>query len=123
METHLTYDNKGEALGILVKQRLTTRNNLQIKVQPTSAPRKVYFLKHAVALESLLHCPSSSCPMLMCRVMLMQVVGVLNTVSGQLEYCARVRKMFGVPKPRPRAAAALPADFLRTVRRSMQVGG
>ena len=53
----------------------------------------------------------------------MQVVGVLNTVSGQLEYCARVRKMFGVPKPRPRAAAALPADFLRTVRRSMQVKG
>ena len=38
METHLTYDNKGKALGILVKQRLTTRDNLQFKVRLSSAP-------------------------------------------------------------------------------------
>ena len=33
METHLTYDNKGNRLGLLVKQKLTTRDNLQVKVE------------------------------------------------------------------------------------------
>jgi hypothetical protein len=32
METHLTYDNKGRQLGVLVKERLTTDQNLQLKV-------------------------------------------------------------------------------------------
>ena len=33
METHLTYDNKGKQLGILVKERFTTDQNLQLKVR------------------------------------------------------------------------------------------
>ena len=33
METHLTYDTKGKQLGVLVKQRLTTKDNLQLKVR------------------------------------------------------------------------------------------
>ncbi|KAK9840735.1 hypothetical protein WJX81_001122 [Elliptochloris bilobata] len=32
METHLTYDNKGKQLGILVKERFTTDQSLQLKV-------------------------------------------------------------------------------------------
>jgi hypothetical protein len=32
METHLTFDNRGKQLGILVKERLTTDQNLQLKV-------------------------------------------------------------------------------------------
>ena len=32
METHLTYDNKGRQLGILFRERLTTDQNLQLKV-------------------------------------------------------------------------------------------
>lgn len=32
METHLTYDNRSKQLGILVKERLTTNDNLQLKV-------------------------------------------------------------------------------------------
>lgn len=35
METHLTYDNKGKQLGILVKERFTTDQNLQLKVRPS----------------------------------------------------------------------------------------
>lgn len=32
METHLTFDNRGKQLGILIKERLTTDQNLQLKV-------------------------------------------------------------------------------------------
>ena len=32
METHLTYDSRGKQLGVLVRQRLTTSDNLQMKV-------------------------------------------------------------------------------------------
>jgi hypothetical protein len=32
METHLTYDSKGKQLGILVKERFTTNQGLQLKV-------------------------------------------------------------------------------------------
>ena len=33
METHLTYDNRCKQLGVLVRQRLTTSDNLQLKVK------------------------------------------------------------------------------------------
>ncbi|KAK9902789.1 hypothetical protein WJX75_006026 [Coccomyxa subellipsoidea] len=81
METHLTFDNRGKQLGILVKERLTTDQNLQLKV-----------------------------------------VGVLNTVTGGLEYCAKLRKFFGVPKPRARVANTLPKDYFLTLKRKGQVG-
>lgn len=81
METHLTYDTKGKQLGVLVKQRLTTKDNLQLKV-----------------------------------------VGVLNTVSGDFEYCAKLWKYLGSPKVRTRAAAALSRDYLSPVGRKAQVG-
>jgi hypothetical protein len=50
-----------------------------------------------------------------------QVVGVLNTVTGGLEYCAKLRKFFGVPKPRARVANTLPKDYFMTLKRKGQV--
>ena len=38
METHLTYDNKGRQLGILFRERLTTDQNLQLKVASAKLP-------------------------------------------------------------------------------------
>ncbi|CAL5226065.1 g8878 [Coccomyxa viridis] len=81
METHITYDTTGKQLGVLVKQRLATSDNLQVKV-----------------------------------------VGVLNTVSGHFEYCAKFRKYLCPPKANLRAAAASPRDYLLSVGRKAQVG-
>ena len=51
----------------------------------------------------------------------MQVVGVLNTVSGHLEYCARFRKYLGPHKASPRAAAAVRKGYLLSMGRQGQV--
>ena len=51
----------------------------------------------------------------------MQVVGVLNTVNGGVEYCAKFRKYFGVPKPRARVANTLPKDYFLNLKKKGQV--
>ncbi len=51
----------------------------------------------------------------------MQVVGVLNTVSGHFEYCAKVRKYLCHPKANLRAAAAPPKAYLLPSGRKAQV--
>ena len=54
----------------------------------------------------------------------MQVVGVLNTVSGHFEYCAKLRKYLCPPNTNLRAAAAAaasPRDYLLSVGKKAQV--
>ena len=50
-----------------------------------------------------------------------QVLGVLNTVTGHIETCAKLRKFFGVPKPRARAAATLPRNYLQSLKQRGRV--
>jgi hypothetical protein len=45
------------------------------------------------------------------------VIGVLNTVTGGFECCAKIRKYFGAPKPRTRVANALPKEYLLNLKR------
>ena len=52
-----------------------------------------------------------------------QVLGVLNTVTGHIETCAKLRKFFGVPKPRARVAATLPRNYLQSLKQLGRVGG
>ena len=54
--------------------------------------------------------------------MVHQVLGVLNTVTGHIETCAKLRKFFGVPKPRARVAATLPKNYLQSLRQQGRVG-
>ena len=43
METHLTFDNRSKQLGILFKQRITTNENLQLKVTMTCIVEVYHF--------------------------------------------------------------------------------
>ncbi len=42
-------------------------------------------------------------------------------MNGGLEYCAKLRKFFGVPKPRARVANTLPKDYFLNLKRKGQV--
>lgn len=50
-----------------------------------------------------------------------QVLGVLNTVTGSVEACAKLRMMFGLPKPIARVASTLPRDYVRRLRQRARV--
>ena len=51
----------------------------------------------------------------------LQVAGVLNTVTGHLEYCTKLRKYLGRSKANTRAASALPKEYLLSVEKKAQV--
>jgi len=132
METQLTYDNKSRHLGIRFRERYTTREGLQAKVRENwrgkrekrNCKRPLFFRgkKKKKRSASLVPLPlpqtPSSPPSPPPKK---KVIGELDTVTGGLEFHARVEKILGPPLPdasapwrlkraalaRPRAAAGV----------------
>ena len=132
METQLTYDNKSRHLGIRFRERYTTREGLQAKVRENwrgkrekrNCKRPLFFRGKKKKKRSAYLVPlplpqtPSSPPSPPPKK---KVIGELDTVTGGLEFHARVEKILGPPLPdasapwrlkraalaRPRAAAGV----------------